>query len=75
MSSTCQVLLWPEDADYRQSDEEIVLFIARVRERVYRYLRGPKPAYLHPLSWVLTFQIFTISIIWYLSASQVPLLG
>ncbi len=70
MSSTRQVLP-PEDADLRQSDMELVLFIARrVRERVYRYLRGPKPAYLRPLSWILSFQIFTITIIRYLLASH-----
>ena len=59
--------------NYRQSDEHIALFIARVRERMHRYLYGPRPAFLAPLSWVLTFQVFAISTIWYMSVSQVPL--
>jgi hypothetical protein len=59
--------------NYRQSDEHIALFIARVRERTYRYLYGPRPAFLAPLSWILTFQVFVISTIWYLWVSQVPL--
>jgi hypothetical protein len=59
---------------YPQSDEHIALFIARVRERTYRYLYGPKPAFqvLAPLSWILTLQIFAISTIWYIWVSQVP---
>ena len=59
--------------NYRQSDEHIALFIARVRERTYRYLYGPRPAFMAPLSWILTFQIFVISTIWFFSVSQVPL--
>lgn len=54
----------------QQPDEHIALFIARVRERVYRLLYGPKPAFLAPLGWILTFQIFAISTIWYLSVSH-----
>jgi hypothetical protein len=60
--------------NYRQSDEHIALFIARIRERMNRYLYGPnRPAFLAPLSWILTFQLFAISTIWYISVSQVPI--
>jgi hypothetical protein len=59
--------------NYRQSDEHMALFIARVRERMYRYLYGPRPAFLAPLSWILTFQVFAISSIWFISVSQVLL--
>jgi hypothetical protein len=60
---------------YPQADEHVALFIARVRERIYRYLYGPRPAIqvLAPLSWILTIQVFVISTIWYLWVSQVPL--
>lgn len=51
----------------QNSDVHIALFIARVRERVYRYLYGPRPAFLAPLSWILTFQVYAISTIWYIS--------
>jgi hypothetical protein len=57
--------------NYRQpADEHVALFIARVRERVYRYIYGPRPAFLAPLSWILTFQVFAISSIWYIYVSQ-----
>ncbi|KAF8464749.1 hypothetical protein DFH94DRAFT_848831 [Russula ochroleuca] len=49
-------------------NEHAALFIARVRERIHRYIHGPKPAFLVPLSWILTLQIFAISTIWYFSA-------
>jgi len=55
--------------NYQQFDEHIALFVARVRERAYRYLYGPRPAFLGPLSWILTFQVFAISTIWYISVS------
>ena len=60
---------------YSQADEHIALFIARVRERIYRYLYGPSQAFqfLAPLSWILTIQVFVISTIWYFWVSQVPL--
>ena len=60
---------------YPQADEHIALFIARVRERIYRYLYGPRPAFqvLAPLSRILTIQVFVISTIWYLWVSQVRL--
>jgi hypothetical protein len=48
-------------------------FIARIKERVYYYLYGPKPAFLAPLSWILTLQVFAIRVIWYLSVSQLLL--
>jgi len=51
----------------------VALFIARVRERAYRFLYGPRPAFFAPLSWILTLQVFAISAIWYISVSQVPL--
>lgn len=59
--------------NYRQSDEHVALFIARVRERIHRYLYGPRPAFLAPLGWILTFQVFVISTIWSISVSRVPL--
>jgi hypothetical protein len=59
--------------NYRQSDEHIALFIARVRERTHRYLYGPRPSFIAPLSWILTIQVFWISTIWFISVSQVPL--
>jgi len=50
------------------SDEHIALFIARIRERMNRYLYGPnRPAFLAPLNWILTIQLFAISTIWYIS--------
>ncbi|KAI0255211.1 hypothetical protein BJV78DRAFT_1178347 [Lactifluus subvellereus] len=39
--------------------------LSRLKERIYHYLYGPKPAFLTPLSWILTLQLFTISVIWY----------
>ncbi|KAN0107587.1 hypothetical protein V8E52_010002 [Russula decolorans] len=51
----------------RSSDEHIALFIARVRERTHRYLYGPRPAFIAPLSWILTIQVFWISTIWFIS--------
>ncbi|KAI0277746.1 hypothetical protein BGY98DRAFT_1097197 [Russula aff. rugulosa BPL654] len=53
------------------SDEHVALFIARVRERIYRYLYGPRPAFLAPVGWVLTFQVSAISAMWYIS--MIPL--
>jgi len=41
---------------------------------MYLYLYGPRPGFLAPLSWVLTFQVFAISAIWYIWVSQVPLI-
>jgi hypothetical protein len=55
----------------QQSDEHIALFIARVRHRMDRYLNGPKPAFLAPLSWILTLQIFAISAVWYIWVNQI----
>ncbi len=57
----------------QQSDEHIVLFVARVRNRVGRYLYGPKPAFLAPLSWILTLQIFVIRAVWYIWVNQILL--
>ena len=54
----------------RTGNEHTALFIARVRERMRRYIHGPKPAFLVPLSWILTLQVFAISIIWYISVSS-----
>ncbi|KAI0296838.1 hypothetical protein BC826DRAFT_186472 [Russula brevipes] len=42
-------------------------FIARIKDRVYYYLYRPKPAFLVPLSWILTLQVFAISVIWHIS--------
>jgi hypothetical protein len=52
-------------------DAHIALFIARVRERTSRILYGPRPAFLAPLGWILTLQVFAISTIWYISVRQV----
>ncbi len=57
----------------QQSDEHIALFIARVRNRVDRYLYGPKPAFLTRLSWILTLQMFVISAVWYIWVNQILL--
>jgi hypothetical protein len=70
---TCMIVAYPQTHNHRQSDEHVALFIARVRERIYRYLYGPRPAFLAPVGWVLTFQVSAISTMWYISVSQVPL--
>lgn len=50
------------------------MFIARVRERVHRYLYGPgRPAFLAPLGVFLTFTMFAIHMTWTILVSRVPL--
>ncbi|KAF8462332.1 hypothetical protein DFH94DRAFT_678856 [Russula ochroleuca] len=64
--------VWLPSAEHiTQPNKHTASFIARVREHIHRYIHGPKPAFLVPLSWVLTLQIFAISTIWYFSLPSI----
>jgi len=50
-----------------QSQSTIVSSVFQVRERIHNALSGSNAIFLGPLSWVLTLQIFAISLIWWIS--------